>query len=140
MYSINGLIYGISERGGVQTFYMTELPNLTDAIIIDSMRDFKDPGMKVITEIALGVDTIDTTQVSIYTHTDLRQPFVQSQWYSLNEFNAAKSFIGGLEFKIAIKIPNYTDSTGAFNPNWMNIQYIKNDRRFNRGHNFTQGG
>jgi hypothetical protein len=140
MYSINGLIYGVSERGGVQTFYMTELPNLTDAIIIDSVRDFKDPGMKVITEVVLGVDTVDTAQVSIYTRTDLRQPFIQSQWYALNEFNAAKPFIGGLEFKVSIKIPNYTDSIGVFNPDWMNIQYIKNDRRFNRGHNFTQGG
>lgn len=136
MYSINGLIYGISEVE-TQAYYCKEQPNLTDAIMIDSIRDFKDPGMKTITEVSVGADTVDDLFVSVGTRVDIKQPFVQSQWYQMNEFMAAKPFIAGLEFQLSFKIPNYTESR-TFAPDWMNLQYIKNDKRFNRGHNFSQ--
>jgi hypothetical protein len=135
MYSINGLIYGVSDREE-EVYYAKVQPDLSDAIFVDSIRDFKDPGLKTITEVTIGADTVDDIYVSVYTRLDTRQPFVQSKWYQMNEFLSAKPFISGLEFKVAFKIPNYSDAK-MFAPDWMSIQYIKEDRRFNRGHSFT---
>jgi len=133
--------FGLFSIGGVfktgldrNKFVVSSLPLLKDSIFTTGVIDFEDPGMKIIEEVSLGMDTNgeeEDVKVCIYTRENLRGDWFQTPFFSLNELNLVKPHIAGVEFKIGVKDTNFS----FVSINWISISYTKIDKRFNRGFN-----
>lgn len=136
MYSISGLITGVSDKESSWRFTTPSIPDLSNASFVTSVLDFKDPGIKILEEVSIGLDTLEVEQdvsICIFSRERVNGPWVQSPYLQLNEFNCVKPHIAGSEFKIGYLHRNFSFSS----LDWLSVQYVKIDKRFNRGHVFV---
>lgn len=131
LFSLNMQATGARNK---RRFTVLKTPLFTDAYAMTSVLDFKDPGLKIIEEVSVGHETNegDNVGVRIYTRVGQR-PWVVSKTYILNEEGVCKPHVAGDEFKIEFVNTSFTTSILSY----LHIQYTKLDKRFNRGHIFS---
>jgi len=134
LYSLTGNF--LASIGSGDRFLVSSIPSLENGKFITSIFDFKDPGLKVIEEISLGVDSgvlEENLSFRIHTREKINGPWFLSPLYRLNNENVCKPHVAGSEFKIEFFASGFSYSS----PDWMIVQYDKIDKRYNRGHSFV---
>jgi len=136
LFSLNGLLTGKIGKEVDGKFLASSLPDLGIARCITSVLDFKDPGLKIIEEVSVGIETEDPDLIvsfCIWTREKINGPWFQSPFYRLNDQNVCKPHVAGSEFKVEFKCSSFSN----FKLDWLTVQYDKIDKRVNRGHQFV---
>jgi len=86
-------------------------------------------GLRGLEFISLHYLSPDPVMVAIETRSNRRDPFVTTRWKLLNDTDTVKFSVLGLDFRILVKVPNYT----TFSISSMRIAMQFRDRRSRRG-------
>jgi len=86
-------------------------------------------GLKSLEFISLRYLSPDPIMIAIETRSDRRSSFIATRWKLLNDTDTVKFSVLGLDFRILVKVPNYT----TFSISSMRIAMQFRDRRSRRG-------
>ena len=100
-----------------------DLELCSDVVNTDSI------GLKGIEFIALHYDSSDTIFAAIDTRTSKKDSFLTSNWKEVNGDGAVKFSLIGIDFKLRIRVPSYTN----FQLSKLSLEMQFRDKRYRRG-------